>query len=343
MLCTDKRSTNARGGLRTIGLLTAALGLMTLAGAADAAPRQRQSDCGTTIIRNVSNHGAHRHNRVTQINRGHVSRVGHQSSHRSQGDRGRSGSFFSISVGSGSRHNSSAVHFGTYSGSRSLAHRVSRQTSWHRPLYGSTRHSSYGHSRSGYHSKTVIIDRSCPPPRVVVERPVIVERPVVVERPVYIERSVPIYREIPRDAFYEHRVGWNALLEGDFALAREYFIREVARRPNDVPTRAGLAIARAASGFDDQADWAMRRAVRSGLNRAAAFFPAGELDHLLRELEDRYTERALEYNDRWFMVASLRYLQGDAPGAARAADRALDADRHDTDAERLYQISRYGA
>lgn len=319
---------HARKGFMAIGLLSATLGMATLAGTADASPRQRQSDCGPTIIRHSSNHG-----RVTSIHRGsgsHWDRSSDRSWYRGHqsnwGSRGGDSSFFSLSIGTRSGSGS----YRAYSGSRSLAHRVGTQSDWYRPVYG---------YRDSYSSC------SSPSRPVVIERPVIVDRPVVVERPTYIERrvirEVPVYRDVPRDAYREHRVAWNALIEGDLVFAREYFLRELSDRPNNVTTRAGLAIARAASGFDDQAEWAMRQAVRAGLNRAA--IPAGELDHLLRALEERYTERSHDYNDRWLMVASLRYLQGDSAGAARAADRALEADRHDKDANQLYQISRYGA
>lgn len=294
---------------RTTGLIGAVLGLALSAGAADAGGRSFRSRCTSTVVEHAD--------------------YGHHSS----------GFSFSISTSSGHgyghRQSDWFGYGGSHHGHRSLAHRVySHDVYYHRPVH-----------------TTVVVERPvCPPPAVIVERPycptpVVVERPVYIDRPVVqpVVREVPVYREIERDPYAEHRVGWDALFSADYQFARDYFEREVTQRPNDPVSRVGFALALAASGLDDQADWAMRRASRAGLDRARGQVPVGRLDHLLRALEQRYSERSFEYNDRWFMVASLRYVQGDTPGAGRAADEALRADPHDDDARRLYQIARYGA
>ncbi|MBZ0172847.1 MAG: tetratricopeptide repeat protein [Phycisphaerales bacterium] len=174
-------------------------------------------------------------------------------------------------------------------------------------------------------------------PRVIVERPVV--REVIREVPVV--REVPVYRAVPRDPYSQYRFGWNALAQGDLLRAREYFADQVMYRPDDPTPKAGLALARADAGQDDQADWAMRRAVRAGLKQARDRMPTYDLERTLSRLEIRYEERAYEYHDTWLMVAAVRYLKGDDDGAAFAADKAMEYDPHDEDARRIYTLARY--
>jgi hypothetical protein len=328
-------------GLGAAGLIAGALGAAIVAGTADAAPRHRQADCGTTrtVIREVNlphhnvrsrfgHHGFQTQQRVVRIggaslnNRHHVRPGG-----------------VSISFGTGSSD--------VYAAPRHPGHRVvTRQSDWFRPHVGRGSGRIYRH---GTHSRTLIVEQAaaCPPPRIAVTRPVVVERPVFVGSPVAIERPLVVDLQVSRETEFgtsaDFLVGWAALAEQDYAFAREYFVREASLRPNDAASRVGLAIARAASGLDEDADAAMRVAVRVGLNRSDGVVPAARLDPLLGDLERRYAERSYRHEDRWFMVAALRYIRGDTAGAARAADRALYADRHDDDAARLYRLARDGA
>ncbi len=222
-----------------------------------------------------------------------------------------------------------------------------------RNSHWNTGHWNSGHWNSGWrrpvvHQPVVV----CPTP-VVRTQPVVVQRPVVVERPVVIERTTvyeqPTYEPIVRDAPTYHgitaadpaqryRAGWNALALGDLAYAREFFTDQAIRRPDDPTPKAGLAIARAATGLDDQAEWAMRRAVRAGFARARQGVPGLDLEATLVSLEERYTTRSETYNDRWFMLAATRYLLGDSAGAKEAAGQALLVDERDGDARRLYDL-----
>jgi hypothetical protein len=176
---------------------------------------------------------------------------------------------------------------------------------------------------------------------VIVERPVVVQRPVVVRQPTYepIVRDVPVYRDIvPADPAQRYRAGWNALRAGDLAYAREFFADQALRYPDDPTPKAGLAIARGVAGLDDQAEWAMRRAVRAGLARARTGVPGVGLEAELARLEERYTDRSYTYNDRWFLLAATRYLLGDSAGAKDAAAQAISFDERDADARRIYDL-----
>lgn len=191
---------------------------------------------------------------------------------------------------------------------------------------------------------------------VVRQSPVIVERPVVIERPVYQQptftqptytrpvvretiREVPVYRDIvPQDPRTRYQAGWNALAAGDPGYARSYFADQAVLRPDDPTPKAGLAIARAAGGLDDQAEWAMRRAVRANLSQARADLPVYELEAQLTAIESRFAERSATYNDRWFMLAATRYLLGDTAGAKQAANQALSFDERDAEARRIYDL-----
>lgn len=213
--------------------------------------------------------------------------------------------------------------------------------------YGSNRRNS-NHHRYG-HRPTVVYTTP-----LVRERPVIVERPVVIERPVYQQpvyvqpprtqpvvretiREVPVYREIvPQDPATRYTPGWNALIAGDSGYAREFFGDQAILRADDPTPKAGLAIARAQGGFDDQAEWAMRRAVRADITRVD--LPVYELEAQLTAIETRYAERSETYNDRWFMLAATRYLLGDLAGAKQAANLALSYDERDAEARRIYDL-----
>lgn len=225
--------------------------------------------------------------------------------------------------------------------------------------FGSNRRYS---SRRDHHRPTyrpTYRDDSCRPAvvyttPVVRERPVIVERPVVIERPVYQQpvyvqpprtqpvvretiREVPVYREIvPQDPATRYTPGWNALIVGDSGYAREFFGDQAILRADDPTPKAGLAIARAQGGFDDQAEWAMRRAVRADITRVD--LPVYELEAQLTAIETRYAERSETYNDRWFMLAATRYLLGDHAGAKQAANQALSYDERDAEARRIYDL-----
>ena len=182
---------------------------------------------------------------------------------------------------------------------------------------------------------------------VVRRRPVIVERPVVIERPVYrqpvyqrtIIREVPVYRDIvAKDPATRYQPGWDAIKADNFAYARKFFTNQALLRPDDPTAKAGLAIARAAGGLDSQAESAMRRAVREGVDRARQGLPAFELEEALVALDEHYAERSDVYNDRWFMLAATRYLIGDFAGAKDAADQALSFDEGDAEARRIYDL-----
>ena len=217
-----------------------------------------------------------------------------------------------------------------------------------------TRHySGFGSSYWTRH-RTPVVRRPvvvCPTPvvrqPVVVQRPVVIQRPVVVDRPVVFEqptyepivRDVPVYRDvIPADPAQRYRAGWNAMKAGDFAYAREFFADQSVRFPDDPTPKAGLAIARAATGHDDQVEWAMRRAVRAGFARARDGVPALDLETDLSRLEERLADRSYTYNDRWFLLAATRYLLGDSAGAKEAASQALAFDERDMDARRIYDL-----
>lgn len=195
--------------------------------------------------------------------------------------------------------------------------------------------------------RPIVVERPVVIEQTVIERPV-VDRRVVIERPVYeqptttqtIIRNVPAYRDIVvQDPATRYRPGWNALKVGDAGYAREFFTDQAVLRPDDATPKAGLAIARAILGQDDQAEWAMRRTVRAGIDRARDGLPGLDLETSLNGLEERYTERSRTYNDRWFMLAATRYLLGDAAGAKEAARTALSVDERDADARRLFDLA----
>lgn len=225
-----------------------------------------------------------------------------------------------------------AISFGYSSGYSSYSRFGSGWCSpgWSSPGWTSTR---WGSPRTRF-----VYDYAPPPRTVVVERPVL--REVVREVPVY--RDVPVYREVERAPASRFGAGWSALADGDLHHANAYFEDQTANRPDDSTPKIGLALARAAGGNDDTAEWAMRRAVRGGLERGASATPTDRLDRLLASLELRFEERSFASNDRWFMLASIRYLRGDLVGARRAAERALEFDRNDYDARRIYEITRSG-
>lgn len=218
--------------------------------------------------------------------------------------------------------------------------------------YRSSSYRSYGWP--GYTRSHWAYSRPAYRPPVVVHRPLVVDRPVYVERPIVYEREIvrevpvyrdvvranPTYRQAPPDPTARDRTGWSALASGSWRNAREYFDRQGVLRPDDPAPKLGLALARAAAEMDDQAEWAMRRAVRSGFDRAVRTVPVYDLDRLLSSLEVVYEDRSYTSNDRWFMLAAVRYVQGNMVGAEQAAGRALELDRHDDDARRLYDLAR---
>ncbi len=161
---------------------------------------------------------------------------------------------------------------------------------------------------------------------------------VIVERSYEHRVTVPPYRDVPRDPYARDRTGWDVLASGDLYRARAYFSDQAIARPHDPVPRVGFALARAASGQDDQAEWAMRRAIRSGLKGARDRLPMDDLQPVLARLATRYEGRARAYHDRWLMVAAVRYLMGEDEKAAHAADKALGYDRHDRDAQRLLAL-----
>ncbi len=164
---------------------------------------------------------------------------------------------------------------------------------------------------------------------------------VIVERPYEHRAAVPPYREVPRDPYARYRAGWDALASGDLYKARAYFSARATASPHDPAPKVGFALARAASGQDDQAEWAMRRAIRYGLRDARDRLPMYDLQPVLARLASRYENRARAYHDRWLMVAAVRYLMGEDEKAAHAADEALEYDRHDKDAHRLLRLTEY--
>ena len=277
---------------------------------------------------------------VVQTHHGHSSHAYRPHSNRS---RGNSNFGFSISLGNSGHHNGHRnSHWGSSWGNHRSSHWGSRSG------YGSrySSHSRFGHSGwhgSSYRQPVVVYQQP------VVRQPVVVERPVIIDRPVYqqpvreVYREVPVYRDtvvetVVRDPGTRYDAGWNAMKAGDFGYAREFFADQAVRRPQDPTPKAGLAIARGGSGHDDQAEWAMRRAVRAGFDRARDGLPHYELESTLTSLEKRYDERSYAYNDRWFMLAATRYLLGDFAGSRDAANKALSFDERDADARRLYDL-----
>lgn len=166
---------------------------------------------------------------------------------------------------------------------------------------------------------------------------------VIVERSYELRTKVPSYRDVPRDPYARYRVGWDALTSGNLYKAREFFSRRATSSPHDPTPKVGFALARAAAGQDDQAEWAMRRAIRYGLDDARDRLPMYDLQPVLARLAARYEDRARAYHDRWLMVAAVRYLMGEDEKAAHAADEALEYDRHDKDAQRLLALTNYPA
>jgi tetratricopeptide (TPR) repeat protein len=293
----------------------------------------------------LAQHGRNRSNTTcpTPVIQTHNSHSNRFHNNRSHGNRSNSNFGFSISLGnSGRYHNHNSGHWGNTWGNRS--------SHWGSHHAGHFSHTRFGHSgwgsrsyRSAYRQPVVVYQQP------VVRQPVIVERPVVIDRPVYAQpvrevyREVPIYRDTAVESVYQdprtrYDAGWNAVKAGDYGYAREFFNDQAVRRPEDPAPKAGLAIARAASGHDDQAEWAMRRAVRAGFARARDGLPHAQLESTLASIEKRYDERSYTYNDRWFMLSATRYLLGDFAGAKDAANRALSFDERDADARRLYDL-----
>lgn len=262
-----------------------------------------------------------------------------------RGDRG-SNVGFSISIGNTRGFNNRGYsHSNRYWGSNRGFSRAGHDF-WSGSRFGHSRVYSNGWRQPTIHRPTVVYTTP-----VVRQSPVIVERPVVIERPVYQQptytqpviretiREVPVYRDIvPQNPQTRYQAGWNALAAGDPGYAREFFADQSVLRPDDPTPKAGLAIARAAGGFDDQAEWAMRRAVRANLSRARADLPVYELEAQMNAIETRYADRSETYNDRWFMLAATRYLLGDTAGAKQAANQALSFNERDAEARRIYDL-----
>lgn len=284
------------------------------------------------------------------------SRTHHNSSRASQGHRAQSNYGFSLSIGNSGSYphssrgrsyrspghsNYSSRGYGSYGNGHNNG--LSRRSSYtHNYGY------SYGHSRYGRrsHSNNRYYSSSYEPAVVyqqpIVRQPVVIQRPIVIDRPVYQTpiREVPAYSQ-PAGRAVQNRyaAGWGALVAGDFGYAREYFTDQAVRQPTDPTPKAGLALARAAAGLDDQAEWAMRRAVRAGFARARDGLPMYDVERTLTSLEKRYEERSNAYSDRWFMLAATRYLLGDFSGARDASSKALSYDGLDGDSKRIYDLA----
>jgi len=280
------------------------------------------------------------------------SRTHHSSSRSSLGHRAQSNYGFSLGIGNSGSYGhglrSRSHRSPSHSGYSSRGYGYGHSNSISRRSYNHDYGYSYGSSRygRGSHSNNIFYSSSYEPVVVyqqpVVRQPVVIQRPVVIDRPVYQTpiREVPAYTQSTGQTVQNrYAAGWGALVAGNFGYAQEYFTDRAVRQPTDPTPKAGLALARAASGLDDQAEWAMRRAVRAGFARARNGLPMYDVERTLAGLEKRYEERSNAYQDRWFMLAATRYLLGDFSGARDASSKALSYDEHDGDSKRIYDLA----
>jgi len=123
--------------------------------------------------------------------------------------------------------------------------------------------------------------------------------------------------------------GWSLLAQNRPREALRAFGREAERNPTHGGPKVGYALAAAAAGDLDTGVWAMRRACRIDPHtmeqlHVDAFGPG--VEKTVEQLGEHYAEflkRDDRDGDTPFMLASLRYLQGEYPQAKEAIETAV--------------------
>jgi len=135
-------------------------------------------------------------------------------------------------------------------------------------------------------------------------------------------------------------VGWEHLATGRDEQALQYFSNRVQRWGDSADAKVGYALAAAQQNDPTRAVWSMRRAFRID-DGSLGYLPLDSRLYSLVELhESRFVfeaERSTgrEQRDALFMVAALRFILHDMPGALDAATEAQRLGDHDTSVRTL--------
>jgi len=122
---------------------------------------------------------------------------------------------------------------------------------------------------------------------------------------------------------------WAELVGGGAEGAAERFAMQAVATPRNGAPKVGFALAKLALGEVQDASWAMRRAFRTDAETLAHVPDHEEVRALARLLADGLAERG----DEGFLLAALRYLEGDHKRALDGA-RALVAGGDDSEPTR---------